>query len=188
MASFYEIIVKGDSKVIRAYMEGFMKSKGITDGIDFGEDHPLDLGHLKEMIKYHGDVLHLVVEAKLRASVDAAIKQSPEDLDIEIVESRRIHRAYFHFKFETANRDVGKRIKRLLDKLPEGVSLTDYEPEEIVDPDAKGVEVYSPVHEYTFKGKGVIEGEPGSVRDVLEKMIDDEFVDCDDIVMHFSAP
>ena len=78
MASFYEIIIKGDSKVVRAYMEGFMKSKGIEDGIDFGEDHPLDLGHLKEMLKFHGDVLHLVVEAKLSATVNSAIQKAKE--------------------------------------------------------------------------------------------------------------
>jgi hypothetical protein len=187
MTSFYEVIIKGDSKATRAYIEGVMQGKGIKDGFHFGEDHPLDLGHLKEMIKYHGDVLHMVVEAKLRASVESAIKQAPEDLGLEVVESRKIQRAYFHFKVKTANRHVAKRIKKILDTLPDDVQLTDYEPEEIVDPEAKGTEVYSPVHEYTFKGKGVIEGEPDGVNDVFNKMVDEQFIDCDDLVMHFSS-
>jgi len=129
----------------------------------------------------------MVVEAKHRAAVESAVKNAPENLALEIVESRKIHRAYFHFKFSTANRDVAKRIKRLLEKLPEDVMLTDYTPEETVDPDAKGAEVYTPVHEYTFKGNGVVEGDPEGVRQVFRKMVDDEFIDCDNIVMHFAG-
>ena len=187
MTSFYEVIIKGDSKATRAYIEGVMQGKGIKDGFHFGEDHPLDLDHIKEVIKYHGDVLHMVVEAKLRASVESAIKQAPEDLHLEIVESRKIHRAYFRFKFRTHNRDVAKRVKKILDTLPDDVQLTDYEPDEHIDPEAKGTEAYTAVHEYTFKGRGVVEGEPDGVRDTFDKMVDDEFVDCDDIVMHFSS-
>ena len=153
-----------------------MHGKGIKDGFHFGEDHRLDLGHLKEMIKYHGDVLHMIVEAKHRAAVESAIKQAPEDLHPEIVESRKIHRAYFHFKFTTHNRDVAKRIKKILDTLPAEVMLTDYAPDEHVDPEAEGTEAYTAVHEYTFKGKGVIEGEPHSVREVFVEMVEDEFV------------
>jgi hypothetical protein len=52
------------------------------------------------------------------------------------------------------------------------VKLVDYEPKEIVDPGAKGVEVYTPAHEYEFKGKGHIRGEVPGVLDMHKRLSD----------------
>jgi len=187
MAIYHEVIIKGDCDVARAYLEGFFHGKGVRDGYAFGDDHSFDLGHIKDLIKYHGSVLHLVCTSPVLTGVRGAIKRAPESYELEIVETHRVRRAYFHFEFKTANRKVAGKLKRLIGRLPAGVHTTDYEPQEIVDPGARGAEGYAPVHEYVFKGKGVIEGEPRNVLNTYYKMQENDFIHCDDVVLHRST-
>jgi hypothetical protein len=184
MATYYEVILKGDGDVTRAYLEGFFRGKGVTKDYAFGDDHAFDLGHIKELVKYHGSVTHLVCTSQLLTAVKGAIKKAPEAFELEIAETHRVRRAYFHFKFKTANRKVAGKLKRLIARLPAGVRTTDYEPKEIVDPGARGAEGYAPVHEYVYKGKGVIEGEPRKVLEIYYKMDENDFIQCDDVVLH----
>ena len=185
MATYYEIIIKGDDELARAYVEGYFLGRGIKHGYEFGEDEALDLSHMRDLIKYHGSVLHMICESSLRGDLKRAVRQAPEDYEFEIVETRLIQRASFRFKFFTANRRVAGQIKRIISTLPEGVRTTDYDPKEIVDPSARGAEVYAPTHAYEFKGKGVIEGTPDAVYDVHARMEDHQHVTVNDIVLVF---
>lgn len=179
--TYYEIIIKGDDELARAYVEGWFIGRDIKDGYEFGEDEALDLGHVRNLIKYHGSVLHMICESSLRGELKRAIRQAPEEYEFEIVESRLIQRACFKFEFSTANRRVAGQIKRIFSTLPEGVRAVDYQPKEIVDPSARGAEMYSPAHAYEFKGKGSIEGDPDGVYDVHVRMDDHQLIKVRDI-------
>lgn len=187
MATYYEIIVKGDSRLARAYVSGYFRGRNVGrgQGYGFGEDSPLDLDFLRDLVKFHGSVLHMFCEASLRSGLLSAIRRAPKRYRFEVVETRRIRRAYFRFRFKTANRQVAGRIKRLLSTLPDGVKTADYEPKEIVDPSAEGAEIYTPVHEYVFRGKGVIEGTPDGVYQVHRRMVENDFISCDSMVLHY---
>jgi hypothetical protein len=181
----YDFIIKGGNDELCAYLQGFLRGKGIKSGYLFTSCHPFQSHFLKELVHYHGEVVHLICRANLRSVVAAAIRQSPEGSDFEIVESKPISRTTFHFKFNTANRSVAGAIKRLLGRHPAGVKLVDYEPEEAVYPDAKGAEGYAPLHEYTFRGKGTIVGDVEGVLKVRQKLEGNEFIHCDEIEIHY---
>jgi hypothetical protein len=66
--------------------------------------------------------------------------------------------ASFRFRFITYGRKYAEEIKELFGRLPEGVTLDEYSPVEKVDDECKGVELYTPCHDYVFQGKGVISG------------------------------
>jgi hypothetical protein len=177
----YDFVIKGESTVLCAYLEGFLRGKGIKSGYFFTEDYPIQSHYIKELIKYHGDVVHLICRSNLRPAIRSAIPQSAGRFIFEIKESKSLTGATFDFKFKTASRPVGGIIKRLLGRHPAGVKLVNYEPKEIVDPDAKGPEGYAPLHEYTFGGRGTIVGDIEGVLKVYEKLECNEFIDCDDI-------
>lgn len=187
MATYYEVVIKGDDDVTRAYLEGFFRGKRVRSGYAFGADHSFDIRHLKDIMKYHGGVMHMVCTAQVLTGVKSAIRRAPESYELEIVETYRLRRAYYHFKFKTANRKVAGQLKRVIGKLPAGVRATDYDPKEIIDPSARGTEGYAPVHEYVFKGNGVIEGSPEGVFKMYQKMEENDFIHCNDIVLHRSA-
>jgi len=181
----YDFIIKGDADKIRAYLEGFLRGKGVKSGYLFTEDLPFQSHFLKELIRFHGDVVHLVCRSNLRPLIRSAVAQSAGKFEFEIVESKQVANATFEFKFETANRSVAGAIKRLLGRHPAGVKLVDYEPKEAVNPEAKGPEGYAPLHEFTFRGKGTIVGDVEGVLKVYYKLSANEFIHCDEIEVRY---
>lgn len=168
MATYHEIIIKGDDNVVDGYLKGFLAGRGVKAGCYFSKDWPFRLGHVREIIKYRGPVVHVICSGSLRATITSAINNS--DLEIEVEKTRKIGSLAFGFNFTTANRGVATKIKRTLSRLPDGVKLEGYEPVESVDPDAKGVEAYSPVHEYEFKGEASARGDVDGVLKLYRKL------------------
>jgi hypothetical protein len=183
-AIYYEYIVKGNEDALCAYIGGFLRGKGIKEGCYFSKDCPFHRHHIREIIEYHGDVIHLICRSNLRSTIESAIRQSAAQHEFEIKETHKIAKVSFRFKFETANRSVAGTIKRALGRLPADVKLVDYEPKEEVTPKAKGPEGYAPLHAYFFTGEGVVEGDVAGVLKVHEKLSNHEFVKCDDIEIH----
>lgn len=168
MATYHEIIIKGDDNVVDGYLKGFLAGRGVKSGFYFSKDWPFRLGHIREIIKYRGPVVHVICSGSLRATITSAVDKS--DLEIEVETTRKIDSLSFGFNFMAANREVAASIKRTLGRLPAGVKLEDYAPEESVDPDAKGVEAYSPVHDYEFKGEGKARGDVDGVLALYRKL------------------
>jgi len=184
MASHFEIIIKGKEKELRPYIDGYMRGQGVRDGYFFSKDQPIDLRPIREFIKYHGDVLHLICLSDLRPTIRTAIKQAPAEYEFEIVKFRKITRGYFHFSFYTAHRRSAGVIKRMLSDLPPGVKLVDFSPKEIVRPGAKGAELYTPVHDYIYRGKGVVEGDAEGVYEMHQRLSANEFFNCKKLDIH----
>lgn len=184
MASHYEVVIKGNEKLLRAYISGYMTGKGLREGYIFSKEHPIDLRPIRDFLKYHGDVLHLICSSELRSVIRTAVNRAPEKYGFEIVKMDRISRGYFHFKFYTAHRKSATGIKRLLSRLPAGVKLVDFEPKEVIRPDAKGAELYSPVHHFVYRGKGVAEGDAAGIYELHRRMEDNEFFNCKKIEIH----
>jgi hypothetical protein len=185
MAGYYEIIVRGDDRDLIPFLAGYAAGCGMS-GIYFAHEAGLHLKPLRERIKHHGEVSHVLCPDSHRAKLRQAIAAAAPRFQFEIRDESRIERAYFHFDFDTPSRKVAEDIKRILAALPAGVASRDYKPEEIVHPDAKGAEVYSPAHEYVFRGKGVLEGDVGGVIEARARLSGIEFVRCAEIDLHRS--
>lgn len=177
----YDFVIKGDEDKLCAYLNGYLRGKGVKSGYIFTSDHPFKSHLLRELIHYHGEVVHLVCRSSLRPIIRAAINQSPPEHQWEIVDSRPVKKTTFEFRFNTANRQAAGAIKRILGRHPAGVRLVEYEPKETFTPDAKGSEGYAPLHEYTFRGKGTIVGDVEGVLKVYDKLEANEFIHSDAI-------
>lgn len=183
MAGYYEIIVRGDDRDLIPFVAGFAAGCGMS-GVHFAQEAGLRLNPLRERIKHHGEVQHLICPEGHRARLHDALAAASPRFSFEIREESRIERAYFHFEFETPSRRVAGEIRAILGGLPAGVAVMDYAPEEVVNPGGRGPEVYSPVHEFVFRGKGVVEGDVAGVIETRKRLSDVEFVNCDEIDLH----
>ena len=59
----YDFFVKGNAEIVVAYLDGFLRGKGVRGGYLFTEDLPFQTHSIKEYIKFHGDVVHLICRA-----------------------------------------------------------------------------------------------------------------------------
>ncbi len=178
--TYHELIVKGDREVLDGFLEGFMAAKNIKSGIILASEHPIETHHLKEILTFHGDYIHVIVAGRHRKSLISAIKRTP-DIECDIVSDKVVKNAYFEFKFETFNRDVASELKKALGKLPTGLQLINYDREEKVDPEAKGIEFYSPLHDYSFSGEGTIRGDVEKLLAFRERLCEHVFIEAKEI-------
>lgn len=183
-ATFHEMLIKGDYDKVYAYVNGYLLGKGMKSGYLFSREHAFEIQHLRELIKYHGEVVHLLCTSSVRTAVVRAINNAPEQLRFEIKKTQPVSRAYFEFKFEVFNRKIAAQLKRMMKTMPKGVTVCDYAPHEEVSPEGAGVEAYAPMHDYVFRGSGVVEGDPVGVLKTHEKFADHDHIQVSHIDVH----
>jgi hypothetical protein len=88
----------------------------------------------------------------------------------EVVEGR------FGFKAEAYNPEIGAKIHDALNSnLPDGILCADLEKEER-HPEAKGVELFTPAHDYVYKARGTIAGPPPGILEMNRRLRRLDFV------------
>ena len=169
MSHYAEFVIHGDDREVVAYLRGVAAGSALERGLLFAADAGFRISALRERLKYHGEVTHVICDASQRDRLRAAIAQAAPRYAFEIKEERTIERAYFPFSFETPNRKVAEKIKGVLDSLPKGVKAADYAPKEVIDP------------------RGVIEGDVAGVVATRRALLDIDFTKCDEIAVHHAA-
>jgi hypothetical protein len=93
------------------------------------------------------------------------------------VESRReVVEGRFGFKAEAYNPEIGAKIHDALNSdLPAGIMCVDLEKEER-HPEAKGVELFTPAHDYVYKSRGTIVGTPPGILEMNRRLHRLDFV------------
>lgn len=184
MAHYTEFLVRGDDTAVVAWLGGYAAGSGVGRQIVFAHEAGFQLKKLRERIRHHGEVVHVIVASAHAGWLRAALEAAAPRHRFEVLEERKIGRAYFHFEFETPSEKVAARIKQVFASLPPGVTPTDYQPREVLDPAAKGTEVYTVEHHYVYRGEGVLEGDVDGVVRVFAALSDIDFVKCDEIEVH----
>jgi hypothetical protein len=186
MARYIELFVRADAGKLKAYLTGYAAAPpGFR--VVFADDAGFHVARLKERIRHHGDVEHVIVEASHAARVGQALDAAAPNYHFEIKGERNLEQVHFAFEFDTPSREVAEKLKALLAHLPAGAVLEQYTPREEQDPRAAGTEVYTSEHDYRFKGRGVIGGEAFAVVDARAKLVDVEFTRCNEIEASHAA-
>lgn len=178
--TYHELVVKGGGRLLRGFVRGYQVAKNIKKGLIVCKDYPVNTHHLKHILTFQGGHLHLICSARVRPGFISAVEKA-SDLGFELLSDNEIHKASFEFKFETFNEKVASDIKRVLRTLPADVKIENFEREETTDPEAEGVEIYSPVHDFTFKGNGTVEGDIEKLCAFHTKLDEHEFFEVENI-------
>ena len=174
--NFYEVVVEGNYHTIYGLFEGYMLGTGkswhyyFSKKVNIKRDTLSDV--LKQWVSLGNKIHHIIIEEELLNGIKNALANQGEKKDLGtayIKSEKKIKGASFNFEFKAYAKKFADEIKAIISDLPEGISLMDYNPKEKVDKDAKGVELYSPEHEYEFQGKGKVKGTFPEIIDVWEK-------------------
>jgi hypothetical protein len=179
MADRDVIVVDGPDETLRGFVAGFLAGKGgDRAAVVYGSDLPLEHGSLGERLRAllpggrHEGLL--LVDVRLARPLASALRAAG-DLGLRIVEHARLVASSFTFAAETPSREAAARIHALLTQPVPGVTLVDEE-REVVDPEVRGVELYAPVHAYTFRARGRLTGALDGVVAIHRKLGETDFV------------
>src|SRR5262245_31939182 len=180
MARYRELIVKADDRDLAPYLAGYLAAKSIA-GVYLADQSGLHTSALKERFRHHGEVQHIVCAEESTAEVREALAKAVPRYRFEIKEEREIERAAFRFEVETPNRNVALLVKDTLAGLPMGTTLSGFVPQERIDPDSNGAELYSPTHDYEFRASGEVHGDVDGVIKMRRRLCTIEFVKCHEV-------
>lgn len=160
--SFYEVVFQGKPKMVRAFLSGLVMGTGADATIFYsyteGVFHEGKAEKFAEMTHIRAIDCHVIVDAETSALLKKKKKSILKETGLEITSHKRIRSGHLKFSFQAFAPQYNDEIVKLVKNLPEGLKVKGFTHDVNLDPQAKGVEAYSPVHHYEANGAGTIVG------------------------------
>lgn len=183
MSVWYEIVLEGSEDALDAFFERYEAG---PDQVFRGDDLDLEGESFSQKIR---ELLHARTHHLLFAPAPAVRPllrwlESTEGLAVERV--RELQRGSFAFEAKAYSKEVAKKIHDALrSDVPEGVRIEGFEESEESHPEAEGVELYSPAHDYVYEARGTVVGPPPGIFEMQRRVNALEF--CRPKAMHLEA-
>jgi hypothetical protein len=185
---YVHMIVQGSPDLIKGFVTGFLAGKGLQEQLFFFSDNLIDVestfGKILRKIGAKEDQIHFLVDESISGAITEGITRA-ESLPIKVISVKKIIDALFPFSFQTFSRPTAEKLKNILRELPPGVRQEGYLEKEKVNSEAKGIELYTPDHEFTFKASGKIHGQVMEVIDFQRTLQNQEFVTVGEITLMY---
>lgn len=187
---YFELVFEGHYKTIYGLLEGFILGKDKNWKYFFSKNSGIKTETLSEIIAewitFKTKMHHVIMEEKFFNEFCTSLKQWKDHplINVKYIKSARlILNASFEFQFKTYGRKYGDEIKALLNYLPKGLELHNYNPMEKETETAKGIEQYAPEHDYAFEGSGIISGEIDELINFRDKLGENPLVETRFIIL-----
>ena len=188
--TFYEVVFRGKPKVVRAFLMGFVMGNvddatvfySYTDGIW----HEGKAEKFKEMVGIRGVDCHVVVDAKTALLIKKMRKRIERETGLMITSFRAVRNASMEFSYTAFTPKHDNQIRDMVRKLPKGLRLEGYQHDVKLDPSAKGVEAYAPVHHFEAHGAATITGRIDLLVDLKREFSHYPLIDVEDIVLNLA--
>ncbi len=166
---WYELLIEGQEDALESLLAD---PRGVIRG---SELRLAESSLADRILKFlNAQTHHLVFASAARTrEIVQVIRQNP---DLKLEGMREVLGGRFGFKAEAYNREIGQKIHDALNEnLPAGIDCVDLEKEE-TNPEAKGVEMFAPVHAYVYKARGTIVGTPPGILEMNRRLCRLDFV------------
>jgi hypothetical protein len=187
---YYEVVIEGNLDLMKGFIMGFLTGRGIEGGIFFDDACRIEgecaAGPLMRLVSAHGNTHIVIVGSELHDLIVAALNKREHVIPLHIKKVRQVLSAAFYCTFRTYSREVGAELKAIVNGIPEGVDgKSGFEMHEKIDPEGKGVELYTPLHDYELTGKGRISGSVKGVLDLYQRLERFEVVELGELELTF---
>jgi hypothetical protein len=187
---YYEVILEGSYELVKGFVLGYLEGKGIEGEAIFEQDRHIKgegrLEQLMRMLNVKGDEIRVIIGEGIGLMLREAVERRKAGLGLKVRSIRLVTGARFNFSYKAFSKEFGEKLKATFADLPSGVELKGYKPEEIIRPDAKGVEAYAPLHNYEIKASGEVFGPAKEVIDFYDRIEHDELIELEEIRLEYS--
>lgn len=172
--AFNEVVFRGKPKVVRAFLSGLLLGAGRQARVYFsfveGIEHEGKAEKLAEMVGVRSSDCHVIVDAETAGWLKGMARAIAAETGLAITANRRVRGASMELKYHAYAQRYEDEIMAALGDLPAGVKITGMKREVRTDPRAKGVEAYSPVHEFEAKASGTMTGPVDALVELRRKL------------------
>jgi hypothetical protein len=173
MSTWQAIVVEGSERTLRAFVAGFTGDRGIDPvSVVLGDDVDLEVSSIGQwLLELVARGHHVVLAPEpLGAALTDAIEHTGGDVGLRVERAHDVESARFGLRVETFSREVSSAVRAELDALPPGVRVDDRHEEEESTGEPHGVELYAPLHEYTYRASGRVTGPLAGVLEVRRRL------------------
>ncbi len=189
---YYEVVFEGNFDIICGMLEGFMLAKGKKwewhPSRESGVDAETFTDIIKEWASLKTRLHHTIIEEEFYNSLQNDMKTRDDLRYIKskyIKSTREIKGCSFRFNAEAYAKKYADEIKDIIAKGQQGIVIEGYAPEEVIDKSGKGVELYSPVHDYEFRCEGTAKGDFGSIISFRKILNDHPLIEVNHVKLEF---
>lgn len=180
MNAWHEIIVECPERILRAFVVGYEFGEGHREGLILGCDLDLEKSSLSERVRSlfeAGSHQLIFAQADVADRLARLIQRSGEEAGITLDSVREVTGARFELGAEAYSKEVTAMIRQnLFEDVPGGVELRDLKESEEVDPEARGAELYAPMHDYTYRAGTTVSGPFPAILEMHRRASDLDFV------------
>ncbi len=160
--AFSEVVFRGSPKVVRACLSGLLLGAGRPATVFYsfldGVHHEGKAERLAELVGVRSSDCHVIVDAETATWLRGLSRAITAETGLVITSNRRIRGASMDLRYHTYGKKYEDEILALLKDLPAGVKLSGFRQDSRVDESGRGLEVYTPVHEFEATGDGSVSG------------------------------
>ncbi len=174
--TFVHLEMHGSADEVKAFIEGFRLARGEERIYSAVRENIKIDGFLGSLISKAQGSVHFVVPLDFSDRLAEAVRaETLIELRVESVQA--IDHGELDFEFRCYSTADGDAIREVVESdLPHGVVVEGYETEEDIDSDAKGAELYSPVHDYVLSGRGRFHGPIEGIIALGRRLDDQDFI------------
>jgi len=188
---WYEIVIEGSFDLIKGFVIGFFEGRKIGGAIIFEREHHVKredgLEHLLRAIHIEEDRVHILMSERTFRMLDQALNNRKHGVPLKIVSKKEIVRVHFNFTYAAYAKRFGDELKNLFGKMPQGVRLEGYQPEEIERETKDSTAGYAPLHKYEIKAKGRVSGPAKGVIDFYDRLEHNALIELEEIELEFQG-
>jgi hypothetical protein len=187
---FYELVIEGHLSTIKGFLFGLLEGSRQTGTVIFSRESNIKTETLSELFMewthLHESLCHLVIGEGLLEVIKNGLENTFNALKLKLKAVRKIKKASFHFQYEVYARKYGEEIKNIFKGLPSPLKTSsDYQPQEDIYLECKGIETLAPCHDYNLKAHGSIGGPIDVLLAFYKKIQDYELIKEDSITLYF---
>ena len=181
------MVFQGKPKVVRAFLSGLLMGSGreatVFFHFDEGVRHDGKAEKLAALVGVRATNCHVIVDADTSAFLKKLARRIADETGLQIESHRSIRSASLDFGYRAFACQYDDEILALLKRLPAGLALKGFKHDVRTDPKAKGVEAYSPAHDFEACSEGTVTGGIGQLIHFRRQLAAFPLVKLEEIVL-----
>jgi hypothetical protein len=182
---YVELELHGPADQAVGFIEGFRAAVDAPGPAWYSERENIDLESLYEALREKlSRGCHVILPRPTAEAIAAALEES-EIVEVKVASMSDIDYAEMRFDYRCYSRSDGEAVRKVVtEDLPGGVRLEGFSAHEERDDSARGVELYSPAHDYTCWGDGRYVGPVDGIFALDRRLGDQDFIHPGKIRLH----